>query len=193
MTPSSSSTRAARRVVDLNPAALRLTGLTKRQGLAIGLGDLFYSTGPGGIDQLALALGRHGVLPLAEGSSCGAGGPPPAGQRQREPIHTDPEPVGLVVRRDVGDTAAGGRRTQRVGGTVHRPGRVDGGGRLGARPGRIILSLSPPFEPPSAGGARVGRPPLRGAPSTRRTVKSRHDSTPGRGRTSPCLAPDCES
>ena len=41
----SSSTRRSLAVVDLNPAALRLTGLEKQEACAMRLDDLFFSTG----------------------------------------------------------------------------------------------------------------------------------------------------
>ena len=68
------------------------------------LGDLFYSTGPGGLDQLALALSRTGFFHSREGFFLRR---PAKGDLavniSVSRIHTDPEPIGLVVARDVSD------------------------------------------------------------------------------------------
>src|SRR3954447_16635616 len=91
-------------VIDVNPAAMRLTGLEKRVACSMSLGDLFYSTGPGGIDQLALALSRTGFFHSREGFLLRR---PAKGDLavniSVSRIHTDPEPIGLVVARDVSD------------------------------------------------------------------------------------------
>jgi two-component system CheB/CheR fusion protein len=91
-------------VVDLNPAALRLTGLEKRDACRMTLGDLFYSTGPDGLDRLALALTQTGFFHSREGYFLHRAG------REALPvnisvsrIHTDPEPIGLVVARDISE------------------------------------------------------------------------------------------
>ena len=91
-------------IVDLNPAALRLTGLEKDAACSLRLEDLFAgvecrrpgATHPGpGPDRL-LPLAR-GVLP----PQAVAGGLPVNLSVSR--IHTEPETVGLVVVRDISD------------------------------------------------------------------------------------------
>ena len=112
------------------------------------LGDLFYSTGPGGIDQLALALSRTGYFHSREGFFLRR---PAKGDLavniSVSRIHTDPEPIGLVVARDVSDRKRAEDALKRV------EARYEG---LVASTGvvvweldrdRKILSLSPLFEP----------------------------------------------
>ena len=57
-------------VVDLNPAAQRLTGLEKQQACKMRLGDLFFSSGSGDLDRLAMALNRTGFFTRARGTIC---------------------------------------------------------------------------------------------------------------------------
>ena len=54
-------------VVDLNPAAQRLTGLEKHAACTMSLGDLFESTSPDGLDRLVQALNRTGFFHSREG------------------------------------------------------------------------------------------------------------------------------
>ena len=45
-------------IVDLNPAALRLTGLEKDEACSMRLDDLFFASGAGGLERLTEALAR---------------------------------------------------------------------------------------------------------------------------------------
>ena len=54
-------------VVDLNPAAQRLTGLEKHHACTMSLGDLFFSSGSGDFDRLANGAESNGVLSLPRG------------------------------------------------------------------------------------------------------------------------------
>jgi PAS domain S-box-containing protein len=91
-------------VLDLNPAAMRLTGLERRAACSLSLGDLFYSSGPGGLDQLAVALSRTGFFHSREGFFLRRPSKEDlAVNISVSRIHTEPEPVGLVVARDISD------------------------------------------------------------------------------------------
>jgi PAS domain S-box-containing protein len=90
------------RVLDANPAALRLTGFDKDQACARGLSDLFSCDDPGGLARLIDAYRHTGFFHSREGYALQT--------RQGEPltvnlsvskIHTAPEPYGLVVARDI--------------------------------------------------------------------------------------------
>jgi len=91
-------------VVDLNPAAQRLTGLEKHLACTMSLRDLFFSSGSGDLDRLALALNRTGFFHSREGyylrRTTGAALPVNISVSR---IHTEPKPVGLVVARDISD------------------------------------------------------------------------------------------
>jgi PAS domain S-box-containing protein len=90
------------RVVDLNPAALRLSGLTRKAALALRVEDLFQSTESGGLQRLIDAFLRTGLLRSSEDYLLV--------RREGEPIpvnvsvsriHTKPDPLGLLVARDL--------------------------------------------------------------------------------------------
>ena len=90
------------RVVDLNPAALRLSGLTKKAALALRVQDLFTTAEPESLRRLVDAFVRTGHLHSSEDYSLT--------RREGEPIpvnvsvsriHTKPHPLGLLVARDV--------------------------------------------------------------------------------------------
>ena len=91
-------------VVDLNPAAQRLTGLEKHLACTMSLRDLFFSSGSGDLDRLALELNRTGFFHSREGyylrRTTSAALPVNISVSR---IHTEPEPVGLVVARDISD------------------------------------------------------------------------------------------
>jgi PAS domain S-box-containing protein len=90
------------KIVDLNPAALRLTGFSRKAALNMNVKDLFTSAEPNGMKRLLEAveetrffhsreeyrLSRQEEEPLAVNVSVSR-------------IHTKPEPMGLVVVRDV--------------------------------------------------------------------------------------------
>ncbi len=93
-----------RAIIDLNPVALRLTGLEKQAAFAMRLEDLFSGPGAGGLEGLIQALDRTGFFHSREGYFL------------RRPskddlpvnlsvsrIHAETETVGLVVARDISD------------------------------------------------------------------------------------------
>jgi two-component system CheB/CheR fusion protein len=134
-------------VVDLNPAAQRLTGLEKHVACKMSLGDLFESFGPDGLERLAVALSRTGFFHSREGyflRRASGGGLPINISVSR--IHTEPEPIGLVVARDVSDRKraeealrrAQSRYTSLVESTGVVVWEIDGAG--------LLVSLSPAFE-----------------------------------------------
>jgi PAS domain S-box-containing protein len=134
-------------VVDLNPAAQRLTGLEKYLARTMSLGDLFFSRGPGDLDRLAMALNRTGFFHSREGyylrRASGAALPVNISVSR---IHTEPEPVGLVVARDISDRKralealeqAEARYNSLVESTGVVVWELDGKG--------VMVSLSPAFE-----------------------------------------------
>ncbi len=136
-----------RAIVDLNPAALRLTGLEKADACLMRLEDLFSSSGSNGLERLIQALDRTGFFHSREGYFL------------RRPskedlpvnlsvsrIHTEPETVGLVVARDISDRKraeealkqAETRYKSLVASTGVMVWEVDARG--------VLLSISPAFE-----------------------------------------------
>ena len=92
------------RVMDLNPAALRLTGLTRKAALRLRLSDLFTAADPQIIERLFLACAKTGYFHSREDyclNRLGVGFIPVNVSVSR--IHTTREPLGLVVVRDVSD------------------------------------------------------------------------------------------
>jgi PAS domain S-box-containing protein len=91
-------------IVDLNPTALRLTGLEKDAACSMRLDELFSGSSPGGLEGLTQALARTGFFHSREGYFL---------KRPKQSdlpvnlsvsrIHTEPEPVGLVVARDISE------------------------------------------------------------------------------------------
>lgn len=92
------------RVVDLNPAAQRLTGLEKHAACTMSLGDLFASASVDGFDRLIEALDRTGFFHSREGYYLrrSSGAPLPVNLSTSR-IHIEPQPLGLVVARDVSE------------------------------------------------------------------------------------------
>ncbi len=92
------------RVVDANPAALRLTGLTRRGLIDRRLWDLFEGDGPEGLGPLIDAYRKTGFFHSREGF--GLRRPPLAAipvNLSVSRIHVAPSPLGLVVARDVSE------------------------------------------------------------------------------------------
>ena len=157
-------------VVDLNPAAQRLTGLEKHLACTMSLHDLFFSSGSGDLDRLALALNRTGFFHSREGyylrRTTSAALPVNISVSR---IHTEPEPVGLVVARDISDRKraleALEQAEARYNSLVESTGVVlwelDGKG--------VVVSLSPAFETITGWPrSRLDRPPVRRSDSPRR-------------------------
>ncbi len=91
-------------IVDLNPAALRLTGLEKDAACAMRLDEIFSGPAPGAFEMLTQALARTGFFHSREGyylKRVSRSDLPVNISVSR--IHTDPEPVGLVVARDISE------------------------------------------------------------------------------------------
>ncbi len=91
-------------IVDLNPAALRLSGLEKDEACTMRLGDLFFAQTADGLDAMTDALARTGFFHSREGyylRRISKSALPVNVSVTR--IHTEPEPVGLVVARDISD------------------------------------------------------------------------------------------
>jgi PAS domain S-box-containing protein len=91
-----------RRVVDLNPAAMRLSGLSKKAALALRVEDLFTAGEPVNLQRLNEAFERTGYLHSSEDYSLirREGGPISVNVSVSR-IHTQPDPLGLLVARDV--------------------------------------------------------------------------------------------
>ncbi len=90
------------RVLDVNPAALRLTGLDKSAACALRIGDLFSGAEPDDLDRLIDAYRRTGFYHSREGYCLAreVGEPIPVNISVSR-IHTKPEPMGMVVARDI--------------------------------------------------------------------------------------------
>jgi len=58
---------ATRLIVDLNPAALRLSGLDKDVACTMHLGDLFFAQAADGLEAMTDALARTGFFHSREG------------------------------------------------------------------------------------------------------------------------------
>ncbi len=91
-------------IIDLNPAALRLTGLEKDSACSMRLEDLFSGSSPDGLDRLIHALNRTGFFHSREGYFLrrGSRSPLPVNLSVTR-IHAEPETIGLVVARDISD------------------------------------------------------------------------------------------
>ncbi len=134
-------------VLDLNPVALRLTGLEKHAACGLNLRDLFEESCPGDLDRLALALDRTGFFHSREGYLLRrAGRRPLPVNLSVSRMHVEPEPVGLVVARDVSERRRAVRALEqaeaRYNSLVESTGvvvwEIDVRG--------ILVSLSPAFE-----------------------------------------------
>jgi two-component system CheB/CheR fusion protein len=91
-------------IVDLNPAALRLTGLEKDAACSMRLDELFSGSRQSGLAELTQALARTGFFHSREGyflKRLSQSDLPVNLSVSR--IHTEPEPVGLVVARDISE------------------------------------------------------------------------------------------
>ena len=92
------------RVIDANPAAMRLSGFDRKPLLQMRVWDLFRSVEPGVIDQLIEAYQISWFYHSREGLSLSraAGEPIPVNVTVSR-VHTRPDPLGLVVARDISD------------------------------------------------------------------------------------------
>jgi PAS domain S-box-containing protein len=92
------------RVVDLNPAALRLTGLDRREAMALRLTDLIIADVPAALDRLVEANRDTTFFHSQEGYSLvrQEGSPVPVNVSVTR-VHVEPTPLGLAVVRDVSE------------------------------------------------------------------------------------------
>jgi PAS domain S-box-containing protein len=92
------------RVVDLNPAALRLTGYERKAALGILVTDLLHSDDPNGVRNLIEAYRKTGFFHSREGYQLKRpDGTPLAVNVSVTRIHTSPDPLGLAVIRDISE------------------------------------------------------------------------------------------
>ncbi|HWE36810.1 MAG TPA: PAS domain S-box protein, partial [Isosphaeraceae bacterium] len=90
------------RVLDVNPVGLRLTGMDKDVACRLRLRDLFAGEAPGAMERLIEAYQRTGFYHSREGYTLRREeGPPIPVNVSVSRIHIEPEPIGLVVARDV--------------------------------------------------------------------------------------------
>ncbi|HEY2159269.1 MAG TPA: ATP-binding protein [Isosphaeraceae bacterium] len=92
------------RMVDLNPAALRLTGLDRREAMALRLTDLIVADAPDALDRLVEANRDTTFFHSQEGYSLvrQEGAPVPVNVSVTR-VHVEPTPLGLAVVRDVSE------------------------------------------------------------------------------------------
>ncbi|WZP00740.1 PAS domain S-box protein [Isosphaeraceae bacterium EP7] len=91
-------------VLDLNPAALRLTGLDRKTALRSRVTELFSSDDPVGVESLIDAYRNTGVFHSREGYYFKRPGSTPlAINVSASRIHTTPKSIGLVVVRDISE------------------------------------------------------------------------------------------
>jgi two-component system CheB/CheR fusion protein len=91
------------RVLDVNPAALRLTGFERSEVLAMRIQDLLTAEGDG-LQRLVEALHKTQFFHSREGYALARrSGAPIAINVSASRIHTRPEPLGLIVARDVSE------------------------------------------------------------------------------------------
>ena len=92
------------RVLDVNPAALRLTRLDRREALALRLTDLLVADVPGALDRLIAANRDTTFFHSQEGYGLvrPAGDPVPVNVSVTR-VHVEPEPLGLAVVRDISE------------------------------------------------------------------------------------------
>jgi PAS domain S-box-containing protein len=90
------------RVVDVNPTALRLTGFERRRITGLKIWDLFSSDEPDGVEALSQAYLKTGMFHSREGYYLRREASPPIPVNVSvSRIHTRPDPLGLVVARDI--------------------------------------------------------------------------------------------
>jgi PAS domain S-box-containing protein len=95
---------ATHRVIEANPAALRLTGYDRRELATLHLHELFEGDGEASIGDLVEAYRRTGFFRAREGYRLlTRAGPPVPVSVNVSRIHVEPEPLGLVAARDVRD------------------------------------------------------------------------------------------
>lgn len=92
------------RVVGVNPTALRMTGFERPRLLELRVWDLFSSDEPDGVKRLSQAYLRTGLFHSREGYYlCHETEAPIPVNISVSRIHTQPDPLGLVVARDISE------------------------------------------------------------------------------------------
>lgn len=95
---------AVHRVVDVNPAGQRLTGLGRKAILDLAVWELFTGNQPDALAQFTEAYARTGFFQSREGyslrSASGAAIPVSVSASR---IHVTPAPLGLIVARDISE------------------------------------------------------------------------------------------
>jgi PAS domain S-box-containing protein len=135
------------RVVDVNPTALRLTGFERQRILELRVWDLFSSDELDGVERLVLAYRQTGLFHSREGYYLRReNGPAIPVNISVSRIHTRPDPLGLVVARDISERvrdAAALRESEERYRTL-----VESAGVLiwTLTPDGTIVSLNPAFE-----------------------------------------------
>jgi PAS domain S-box-containing protein len=93
-----------RKVVDLNPTALRLTGFERKAALSLKIFDLLSSPDPNDFRRLLSACQQTGFFHSQEGFFLSRkDGPPIPVNVSVSRIHTAPEPLGLALIRDISE------------------------------------------------------------------------------------------
>ena len=91
-----------RKVVDLNPTALRLTGFERKAALSLKISDLLSASDPNDFRRLLAACQQTGFFHSQEGFFLSRkDGPPIPVNVSVSRIHTAPEPLGLAIIRDI--------------------------------------------------------------------------------------------
>src|SRR5262249_25703519 len=92
------------RVVEVNPSALRMTGFERQRILELRVWDLFSSDASDGVARLSLAYRETGMFHSREGYYLRREtGPPIPVNVSVSRIHTRPDPLGLIVARDISE------------------------------------------------------------------------------------------
>ena len=91
-----------RRIVDVNPTTLRLTGFERKAVGSLRFGDLISSPDPNDFKRLLAACQTTGFFHSQEGFLLSRlAGPPIPVNLSVSRIHTRPEPLGLAIIRDI--------------------------------------------------------------------------------------------
>jgi PAS domain S-box-containing protein len=163
------------RVVDVNPAALRLTGFDRAEVLARPIHDLFTADGAG-LERLIDALQKTQFFHSREGYALArSSGAPLAVNVSVSRIHTAPESLGLVVARDVSELRRAREGLERFFRHSPAPSAVLGadgriratnpawdecfGSATGELKGRLLADLIHPDDKAAALGAMTARSP----------------------------------
>jgi PAS domain S-box-containing protein len=148
-------------ILDLNPAALRLTGLEKDVACSMRLEAFFSGSGVDGLERLTQALARTGFFHSREGYFLRRASKDdlPVNLSVSR-IHVEPEPIGLIVARDISDRKRAEDALKQVE-TRYRSLVASTGVIVWEVDARgVLLSVSEAFEAITgwSPGDRIGRP-----------------------------------